>query len=495
MRMTSALPSAGRLARNFIPIVLGLLGGFYARAQDLRLDFSNRVHMVDCQPVSSIPCFSTSFNIVDSKGAPYAIELPEGQRLVSGITITADGAPTRVFYANTAAGTSHKAAGRIALILVDISGSMAKKLPTGETRFDAARSALVHFLDAFQDGVDQVAIVPFESHRVDETIRSAVFAHTRQEAIAQLDSLRSPQPSNNTALFSAVVDGLSLSNQHLLQAQSDGDSHSPEALLVVMTDGRNEVLKGDDPGLLTGEGGLEEASRNVSASRIPVIGIGFGERSEIDEAALGRLSTQRPYMANDSESLKKAFTFTRRLLVDRIQVAFLSPWPDRAALAGKTITFNASLLLPDGRKIDSNEVSFETPQMGIPLFSGKASLDELAALSAATKVPTEAGWTPLLRPIVVFLGLGGVLVVAWFWIPRLVWPGQYLGQLSIPKPAMRWSSGPNERRRDQFVTSSSAPSGFLNVKGRPAQRRPQDATMVQPMGDATRMRLDRDLQK
>jgi hypothetical protein len=116
-------------------------------------------------------------------------------------------------------------------------------------------------------------------------------------------------------------------------------------------------------------------------------------------------------------------------------------------------------------------------------------------LSAATKVPTEAGWTPLLRPIVVFLGLGGVLVIAWFWVPRLVWPGQYLGQLSIPKPAMRWSSGPSERRRDQFVTSSSAPSGFLNVKGRPAQRRPQDATMVQPMGDATRMRLDRDLHK
>jgi Mg-chelatase subunit ChlD len=495
MRMTSALPSAGRLARNFIPIILGLLGCSCARAQDLRLDFADKVRMVDCQPVSSIPCFSTSFNIVDSNGAPYPIELPAGQRLISGLSITADGAPTRAFYASTAASTNRKAAGRIALILVDISGSMAKKLPTGETRFDAARSALLHFLDAFQDGVDQVAIVPFESHRVDETIRSAVFAHTRQEAVTQLDSLRSPQPSNNTALFSAVVDGLSLLNQHLLQPQGDGASHSPEALLVVMTDGRNEVFKGDDPGLLTGEDGLGEAAKTVSASRIPVIGIGFGKRDEIDEAALGRLSTQPPYMADDSESLKNAFTFTRRLLVDRIQVEFLSPWPDRAALAGKTITFNASLVLPDGRRVSSNEGSFETPQMGIPLFSGKAGLDELAALSVATKEPADAGWTPLLRPIIVFLGLGGVLVIAWFWIPRLVWPGQYLGQLTVPKQARKWSNSSNERRRDQSAPTFDAPSGFLNVKGRPAQRRPQDATIAQPIGDATRMRLDRDLHR
>jgi hypothetical protein len=299
-------------------------------------------------------------------------------------------------------------------------------------------------------------------------------------------------------LYSAVVDGVNLLNRHLQQTQASS-SPSPEALLIVMTDGRNEVLPGDDAGLLAGAAGLEETAKDVTASRIPVIGIGFGERNEIDQVALGRLSTQPPYMADDAEGLKKAFTFTRRLLVDRVQVGFLSPWPDRAALAGKTIAFRANLVLPDGLVIDSNDGAFQTPQMGIPLYSGRASLDELAALSAATSEPVEAGWVPLLRPMIVFLVLGGLLLIAWFWVPRLVWPGQYLGNISLAKPPVKWSNATNgrqgEQRRSPHPPAYDAPSGFLQVKGQPARRKPEDATIAQPMGDATRMRLDRDLQR
>jgi von Willebrand factor type A domain len=482
--------------RKSVPIILGLLSSLNSLGQELRLDFANKIHMVDCQPVSSKPCFTTSFNIVDANGAPYPMELPGGPQLVSRLTMTADGVPAKVFYASTSTNNDRLVTGRVALVLVDVSGSMAKKLSTGETRFEAAQSALLQFLEGFQDGVDQVAIVPFESHHVDSTILSAMFARTKQGAIAQLNHLEAPRNFNNTALFSAVADGLKTLDQHLAEARKEGTAH-PEAMLVVMTDGRNEVLPGDDPGLLTGEQGLEEAAKKVSASGVSVISIGFGEKNEIDENALRRLSTRPPYLAADLESLKRAFTITRGLLVNRIQVAFLCPWRDRVDLAGKTIHFKATLALEDGSYERSNEGTFETPQLGLPLFEGKASLDELAALNAAITASPEPEWLPFLRPIFVFLSLGGLLLVSWFWVPRLLWPGKYLGRISIPKSTMKWSNVTAKRRREDSDPTSvtGTPSGFLNPKSRPAQRRPEDATVLQPISDNTRMRLHKDLQR
>ena len=63
-------------------------------------------------------------------------------------------------------------------MLIDISGSMNRPVATGQTRFEAAKAAISSFLEGFQDGVDRVAVVPFESHHVESTIRSARFATT-----------------------------------------------------------------------------------------------------------------------------------------------------------------------------------------------------------------------------------------------------------------------------------------------------------------------------
>lgn len=462
-------------------------------AQQPHLSFADPVKMLDCTPVSSAPCFSASFNILDEHDQLAAVDL--GSNLVSRVKITADNTNAPVFYAAGAATQSRR--GRITMILVDISGSMIQKLSTGETRFQAARSALAQFLYDFRDGVDQVAIVPFESHNVVSTIQSAAFAQTREQADGQARALPAPRKQNNTALFSAVSAGLDV-----LKARREMQAADVDTLLIVMTDGTNDVQHGDDPGLLSGNGGLVQAHSNVALARIEVIAIGFGDPAKIDQYALAQISTRTPYMAADADGLNKAFSQTRKLLTDRMQVAFLTAWTDAASLAGKSIAFKATLTLPDGRTVISNEGRFDTPQLGPPLPSGKASAELLKGLSALKTAPAELSWVELLRPVFVFLGLGILLLIAWFWVPRLIWPGQYMGSIALPKSAMKWSGGTQVRRSsppgsggpgvNRGLPSRNAPPGFESGSGAPGQRTPRDATVVQPMGEATRIRLNKD---
>jgi Mg-chelatase subunit ChlD len=476
------------LCTAFIMLAAGTVA-----AQQPHLSFADPVKMLDCNPVSAVPCFTASFNIVDDRGQPAGVEL--GNNLVSRIKMTADNTQVQVFYAAAAAQARH---GRMTMILVDISGSMARKLPTGETRFLAARSALAQFLYDFRDGVDQVAIVPFESHNVISTIQGAAFAQTRDEAQRQVNSLPVPRPQNNTALFSAVVAGLDALNSRRKDQPSDVDT-----LLVVMTDGTNDVRAGDDPGLLAGSAGQDEAHNRVARSGIQVNAIGFGDPAAIDQVALRQISTRPPIMAVSADNLNQAINQTRKLFTDKLQVAFLTTWTDTASLAGKNMAFRATLDLPDRRRLSSDEGRFETPQMGSPVPSGKAGPELLQALgNLGAPVAAQPGLLELLRPVFVFLGLGVVLLIAWFWVPRLIWPGQYMGSLTLPKSSMKWS-GPTQVRQSPLAARGAqaasrgmprgnVPPGFESDSGAPGQRTPRDATVVQPMGEATRIRLERE---
>lgn len=462
-------------------------------AQRLKLQFVSPLRMVDCQPVSSIPCFRSAFNVLDANGAPAPLPMHGDGSLVSHISVDAGGLPAKVFYATT--NQSSKPMPRITLILIDVSGSMNAVLPSGETRFQAARAALTQFVENFEDGVDQVAIVPFGSHEVVDTIQSATFAQTKQAALEQIDRLPTPLKTNNTALFTAVSVGLDTLTKHLAVVERDKVMPSGlQTLVVVMTDGKNETSPQDDPGLLTGTTGLSQAAAAVSASSFPVIGIGFGSANEIDQDALRHLSNQPVLLAESAGSLKQAFRFERQSMFDRVEISFLSPWQDRASLAGKSMGVIATLALPDGSQLTSNESIFETPQIGIPLFSGKASLAELAALNAATTAVPASEWVTWLRPFFVFLGLGTLFLVAWFWIPRLIWPGQYLGNMSTPRTSRKWAyrTPTQTQQRSAASPTSTGPIGFVNVKGRAALRNPDDATMVLPAVDVTRTRLEAD---
>jgi len=61
----------------------------------------------------------------------------------------------------------------------------------------------------------------------------------------------------------------------------------------------------------------------------------------------------------------------------------------------------------------------------------------------------------LLRPVLVFAGLGVLLLIMWFWVPWLVWPERYMGVAPSSarwaeqaQPAREEGSRPGRRRRD-----------------------------------------------
>lgn len=444
-------------------------------AQTPGLDFAEPLKLVSCEPASTVPCFRMKLNLVDGRGQPYNAQLPAPDKLASAITVTMGGQQIRPFYASAAGESVAKVRGRAALIIIDISGSMKKVLPTGQTRFDAAKAAVRTFLDQFEEGADRIAVVPFESHLVEARIRAAAFARTRAAAMAQLEELPEPDVRNNTALFSAVVFGIETLEAALPRIEREM-GESPEAMVIVLTDGNNEVMKGDDLGLLAGPAGLEEAARRVRQAPFPVIAIGFGEPGALDEQALRQISTKY-YLASDFEGLRRVFTFTRTLLNNRLSATFSSPYPDRASLAGQNLPVTVELALPDGRVLKSPEVLWSAPQMGVPVYAGKCTPEEMKAVLAA--LPVSAGWTSILRPVGVFCGLALLLLLLWHWVPRLVWPEQYIGV--VPGTGQtRWGS--QTRIVDGVIAGRPAPPGFQRGPGGVAlpPRSAADATVVNP---------------
>jgi hypothetical protein len=466
-----------------IVCMLGLPAPAAAQGPAGRLDFADSLRMMNCDPAAAAPCFRLKFNIVDAQGNPLGAQLPAPDKLADSIAIRVDGQEIKPFYAVAEGGVAQATRNRTALVLIDISGSMNTELPSGGTRFEAAKAALSHFLDNFHDNADQVAIIPFESHDVESTIRAAHFASTRDEALRQVNSLPAPQPRNNTALFSAVLLGLDVLKKHA--ADSGPGALAPETMLIVMTDGSNDVERGDDPGLLAGSSVPEEVSGGVQASGIQVIAVGFGDRKDIDETALRHLST-RLYMPDSAEQLKQIFSFARTLLNNRIRAAFASPYPDRSSLAGRTMVVSARLTLASGESLASGDKAWETPQLGVPLYEGKCDGAEMKALLRYNALP-GGGWMAVLRPVLVFLGLGTLLLVLWFWIPRLVWPEQYIGVVGAPN---RWAEA---GRTFSVKARPPAPAGFETVKNnvRPPPRAPGDATVVQQRPDFSKTRLQK----
>jgi von Willebrand factor type A domain len=463
---------------------LSLLNPIALAGQSGRLDFADRIRLVSCDPSTSKPCFRAAFNSVDAQGAPVDLNFAPGKDLHGQIKIILENQEIDPFFAISQTGNSKAPRGRLALILVDVSGSMNLRLPSGSTRFQTAQQALNQFLEGFDSSVDRVAIVPFESHNVARQIQAAQFATNKAGALQQTQALVKPQPKNNTALYSAVV----LALQVLAREAGSGGS-SPETLLIVMTDGKNEVYKGDDDGLLDGPSGLQQASAAVQASGSQVIGIGFGDPASIDAAALRQLSTKF-YMADSLDRLKEAFTFARTLQTNRIVVTFAAPVDDRTSLEGKTYHVNAVLNLPDGKRLESGEKIWAAPEMSVPSYDGRC---DTAELKAALQIPTSGNWLSLLRPVLVFLGLGTLLLVAWFWVPRLVWPEQYIGTFTTQGGgSMRWASNSEVWSKSRAARPSRpAPPGFETRKrgAAPPPRVPGERTVVQP--DFSKSRLQR----
>jgi len=458
-----------------------------AFAQSGRLDPAEPPRLLNCQPSTNRPAFRVRFNLVGPDGSPLPVSFGS-QVLRDHLKIFVDERPLTPFAVSAHGAESKSSRGRIALILVDISGSMNRTLASGGSRFQAAQAALTQFVQSFDEASDQAAIVPFESHNVVAQIRSATFAKTKAQALDQIAGLPAPKPRNNTAIYSSVVAGVEVLSDRLRAASAAASGGAPETLLVIMTDGKNEILPGDDPGLLDGPSGLARAADAVKASGLQAIAIGFGDPGSVDEAALGRIST-RSFMATDSEKLKQAFTIAHTLLTDRIAATFYSPFEDRASLEGRTLKIRASLQMAGGKQFDSSDETWAAPQMGVPTFDDRCDTEELRA-ALRPDGPTT-GWMSTVRPLLVFAGIATVLLVLWFWLPRLVWPEQYIGALPTPSRG-RWAEASKVSPGAPYSPVRQAPAGFEAAHGAAhAPRGAADRTVVGPEADFSRSRLHR----
>jgi len=445
--------------------------------------------LIQCVPVSLIPCFSVTVTPADATRKPVPVGLPSKDHLLQAIQIQSDGATIAPFYVSSGGDSSQRP--NVVLIEVDISGSMNSPVSPGGSRFDAAQSAISKYLESMQENVDQIAIVPFESHNVVSTIQSAVFTSKRSEAIAQLKALPRPGTKNNTALFQAVYSGVQTMQTEMTALVKPGTTASDfQPRVIVMTDGKNEVTRSDDPDLLDGPLGMQQAVAKVAAaSGLDVIGIGFGDPTGIDTDALKRLS-KRIFLATTGDELAQIFRDTTPLKTSNLQVTFLSPWSDRPSLASRDPQFEFTLTLPDGRRLASPPMRYTAPAMGTPLYERQASREEMQAL-ITTRPTADSGWDTVLRSLLVFGGCGVLLLLLWFWIPRLIWGNQYAGNLAAVSAGRRWGKDAGVKASGvQMRTVSNAPDGFdADLMRAKQQRSAGQITQVQPRGEISKTRI------
>lgn len=457
-RDTGACRRRGIRTRSFVGTLAGgiaLLSQLSAQDVPSRLELADKIRMVESGDGSDRPFFRVQFNVVNEKGLPVSIAPPQDPTAVFDVA-ERDGRvhrPLSLHYSRESLRQvpSDVPDQRYALILIDISGSMLDSSgaasETVSNKYEAAKTAARQFLGGFQPGQDHVAVVGFESHQVRERVSAAVFAADIESAERQVAELPLPQKHYNTGLYSAIDTALDVLAGIKRQNPAAG------ALLVVLTDGQNQVLKGDDPDLLTGSVGLDAVVDKTNAFGLQVMTIGFGDESiplgkkgAIDSEALRRLAwptASQFHAAQDVQSLGKLFGVARQLLVNRWQLTFTTHREDRGQLAGLDLQFQIRLRLDD-RDLKSSWVAFKTPQMSAPPFEGKLDPTESLALSQipanlpAPPTPGGAG-TVALRRTLIFVGFGGLLAFLWFAVPLVLWPSPKTqspirAEVGVPKP-------------------------------------------------------------
>jgi Mg-chelatase subunit ChlD len=393
------------------------------------LEFADKPRLVECKDQ---PCFRVLLNAVDAQGQPAAVSLETPDPL-KGVSVWEGTQKHPVFYLRSLSGevVSH---GTYTMILIDASGSMNRQLPgTSITRFEAARQALRRYLTHFREGVDHLAIVPFESHQVASRIRNAVFSETTTAVQSQIALLPEPESRNNTALLTAIYEGLAVLKKYKDQGY--------QVSLTVLTDGKNDVSGStDDPGLFVASD-FHAVWQRADEMRIQIVTIGFGERgASFDEKALRALawpSESNYYYAGDQTRLEQIFGAAREKLTNRIQLTFGPVRADKNELSGQSLLFRVFLVTKDGKKLESrNEPAWSSPAIGSPSYEGTLDRDELAAfiLRPVDQVDTNPFLSRLIWRSVITLIFAGILAFLWFGLPRLIWPERYAQFPTVPPP-------------------------------------------------------------
>ena len=115
-------------------VVLAIWWASLLMAQTGKMQFAEPVKMLSCEPASTVPCFRMKLNLVDASGAPRNVQLPSAADLAVSMKVSVGGQEIKPFWASAAGESLQKVRGRAVLVIVDNSGSMLRKLSTGQTR-------------------------------------------------------------------------------------------------------------------------------------------------------------------------------------------------------------------------------------------------------------------------------------------------------------------------------------------------------------------------
>ena len=98
-----------------------------APAPATRLIVTSPPQLVNCAPVTMVPCMSMGVTAANDQGAPAPFQLPPAARLIPDLTLqggSAGEAEVKPFYVSSGAGPDAGLHANVILMMIDISGSM-----------------------------------------------------------------------------------------------------------------------------------------------------------------------------------------------------------------------------------------------------------------------------------------------------------------------------------------------------------------------------------
>jgi Mg-chelatase subunit ChlD len=332
------------------------------------------------------------------------------------------------------------------MMLFDLSGSMVTNRFESGTRLDAAKDAARSLLDNFRPG-DRIAIAPFESHDVRARIDSAVFAETREDVLDQINRLQARQ-DGNTALYTATI--LALERLKKLKGPDR------QLMLLVLTDGKNDLRPGDDPEALSRKDDLRLTLDKLREANIQTFTIGVGEAVDADalRAMVYPPDSDAQYSnASDLQSVRNFLARAKQSMVEQIGIDFFTHRANYQQLKSANLDVRIDTL--DGKTLRGVlPFACRTAAGCTPERSMNPEEIRLATERVDAPAPPSPHWKELLWLIGRFaIGLA-VIAGLWYGVPKLVWPSS--PPINLP---VRSAAKPPPR---------SAPKGRLAAPAPPA---------------------------
>jgi Mg-chelatase subunit ChlD len=300
------------------------------------------------------------------------------------------------------------------MMLFDLSGSMTSNNLGGRTRLEAAKEAARVLVDNFRSG-DRIAIAPFESHEVKAKIDNAVFAETREDAEAQIEQLQARR-DGNTALYSATIFALSR-----LQNIKSTDR---QYMLVILTDGQNDVRQGDDPDVLRRKDDLDGVIKKLNETNIQTFTIGVGngiDAGALREMVYPRENKEQYASAEDTQTLAKFLAGAKQSLTEQIGIMFFTRRRDYHEL--KSLNFKVQVKTLDGNTLQGI-IPWNCRAAAGCAPDKSLSREEMSLVTERSDAPQPPGaqWKELLWLLARFAIALAILAGLWWGIPKIVWP-------------------------------------------------------------------------